>query len=157
MIGEVCVNEMKKPVKKTKDLLNKICQHITQGKSVRSISKMEGMPTVQAIMKWLNQDEEFFKMYQTARESQGDLFGEKINDIALELLSGQRSDFQNCRVAIDALKWTVSKMSSKRWGDRSQIDIKQTNYVDELTKVQDTIKERLEEKSKEKLGLKVVK
>ena len=140
----------KKPVKKTQDLLNKICQYIVEGKSLRSISKMEGMPTVQAVMKWLNNDEQFYKQYQIARENQGDLYGEMINDIALDLINGNRTDFQNCRVAIDSLKWTVSKMSSKRWGDRQQIDVNQTNYVDELNKVQDVIKKRIEEKNLEK-------
>ena len=93
----------KKPVKKTQDLLNKICQYIVEGKSLRSISKMEGMPTVQAVMKWLNNDEQFYKQYQIARENQGDLYGEMINDIALDLINGKRTDFQNCRVAIDSL------------------------------------------------------
>nr|BAR34513.1 hypothetical protein [uncultured Mediterranean phage uvMED] len=113
------------------------------------------MPSVQAVMKWLNNDENFYRQYQTARENQGDLYGEMINDIAIELLTGQRTDFQNCRVAIDALKWTVSKMNSK-WSDRQVLDVNQTNYVDELSKVQDTIKQRIEEKNKEKSRVNVV-
>ena len=113
------------------------------------------MPSVQAVMKWLNNDEQFNRQYQTARENQGDLYGEMINDIAIELLTGQRTDFQNCRVAIDALKWTVSKMNSK-WSDRQVLDVNQTNYVDELTRVQDTIKQRIEEKNKEKSRTNVV-
>ncbi len=113
------------------------------------------MPSVQAVMKWLNNDENFYRQYQTARENQGDLYGEMINDIAIELLTGQRTDFQNCRVAIDALKWTVSKMNSK-WSDRQVLDVNQTNYVDELQKVQDSIKQRIEEKNKEKSRTNVV-
>jgi predicted transcriptional regulator len=116
---------------------------------------MKDMPSVQAVMKWLNNDENFYRQYQTARENQGDLYGEMINDIAIELLTGQRTDFQNCRVAIDALKWTVSKMNSK-WSDRQVLDVNQTNYVDELSKVQDTIKQRIEEKNKEKSRTNVV-
>ena len=116
---------------------------------------MKDMPSVQACMKWLNNDENFYRQYQTARENQGDLYGEMINDIAIELLTGQRTDFQNCRVAIDALKWTVSKMNSK-WSDRQVLDVNQTNYVDELSKVQDTIKQRIEEKNKEKSRVNVV-
>jgi len=116
---------------------------------------MKDMPSVQAVMKWLNNDENFYRQYQTARENQGDLYGEMINDIAIELLTGQRTDFQNCRVAIDALKWTVSKMNSK-WSDRQVLDVNQTNYVDELSKVQDTIKQRIEEKNKEKSRVNVV-
>tara|TARA_E500000318_G_scaffold81746_1_gene77029 strand:- start:88 stop:468 length:381 start_codon:yes stop_codon:yes gene_type:complete len=116
---------------------------------------MKNMPSVQAVMKWLNNDENFYRQYQTARENQGDLYGEMINDIAIELLTGQRTDFQNCRVAIDALKWTVSKMNSK-WSDRQVLDVNQTNYVDELSKVQDTIKQRIEEKNKEKSRVNVV-
>lgn len=146
---------VQKYIKKTPDLLNKICQHIVEGKSLRSICKMKNMPSVQAVMKWLNNDENFYRQYQTARENQGDLYGEMINDIAIELLTGQRTDFQNCRVAIDALKWTVSKMNSK-WSDRQVLDVNQTNYVDELSKVQDTIKQRIEEKNKEKSRTNVV-
>lgn len=146
---------VQKYIKKTPDLLNKICQYIVEGKSLRSICKMKNMPSVQAVMKWLNNDENFYRQYQTARENQGDLYGEMINDIAIELLTGQRTDFQNCRVAIDALKWTVSKMNSK-WSDRQVLDVNQTNYVDELSKVQDTIKQRIEEKNKEKSRTNVV-
>ena len=116
---------------------------------------MKDMPSVQAVMKWLNNDENFYRQYQTARENQGDLYGEMINDIAIELLTGQRTDFQNCRVAIDALKWTVSKMNSK-WSDRQVLDVNQNNYVSELSKVQDEIKQRLEEKNKEKSRVNVV-
>lgn len=154
--NKYCKNVMsKKPVKKTPELLTKICQLITEGKSVRSISKLKDMPTVQAIMKWLNNDEEFNKMYQQARQNQGDLYGEMINDICLELLTGQRTDFQNCRVAIDGLKWTVSKMNSK-WSDRQIVDVNQTNYVDELTKVQSEIQRRMLEKGKGNQGLEVI-
>ena len=116
---------------------------------------MKDMPSVQAVMKWLNNDENFYRQYQTARENQGDLYGEMINDIAIELLTGQRTDFQNCRVAIDALKWTVSKMNSK-WSDRQVLDVNQTNYVSELSKVQEVIKQRIEEKNKEKSRVNVV-
>lgn len=116
---------------------------------------MKDMPSVQAVMKWLNNDENFYRQYQTARENQGDLYGEMINDIAIELLTGQRTDFQNCRVAIDALKWTVSKMNSK-WSDRQVLDVNQNNYVSELSRVQDVIKQRLEEKNKEKSRVNVV-
>lgn len=116
---------------------------------------MKDMPSVQACMKWLNNDENFYRQYQTARENQGDLYGEMINDIAIELLTGQRTDFQNCRVAIDALKWTVSKMNSK-WSDRQVLDVNQNNYVSELSRVQDVIKQRLEEKNKEKSRVNVV-
>ncbi len=146
---------VQKYIKKTPDLLNKICQLIVEGKSLRSICKLPNMPSVQAVMKWINNDEQFNRQYQTARENQGDLYGEMINDIAIELLTGQRTDFQNCRVAIDALKWTVSKMNSK-WSDRQVLDVNQTNYVDELTRVQDTIKQRIEEKNKEKSRTNVV-
>tara|TARA_B100000989_G_scaffold82892_1_gene59275 strand:- start:2402 stop:2872 length:471 start_codon:yes stop_codon:yes gene_type:complete len=147
---------MKKSVKKSPEILNKICQYITEGKSLRTICKLDGMPSIQSAMKWLNNDDEFYKMYKIARENQGDLYGEMINDIAMDLINGKRNDFQNCRVAIDGLKWTVSKMNSK-WSERQTLDVNQTNsYVDELSKVQDTIRQRLEEKNKEKLGLRVV-
>ena len=78
-----------------------------------------------------------------------------INDIALEVLTG-KIDWQRARVTIDALKWTSARMSPKKYGDRQDITVKQTSYVQELAKVQDIIKERMEQKNLEKSKSNVV-
>lgn len=143
------------PTKKTPQMLNKICEQIALGKSLRSICKDKEMPSLKSVVKWLNEDKDFQDKYSVARENRGDLYGEMINDIALEVLTG-KIDWQRARVTIDALKWTSARMSPKRYGDRQDITVKQTSYVQELAKVQDIIKERMEQKNLEKSKSNVV-
>ncbi len=130
-------------------MLNKICEQIALGKSLRSICKDKEMPSLKSVVKWLNEDKDFQDKYSVARENRGDLYGEMINDIALEVLTG-KIDWQRARVTIDALKWTSARMSPKKYGDRQDITVKSTSYVKELEKVQDTIRERIEQKNLEK-------
>jgi len=137
------------PTKKTPQMLNKICEQIALGKSLRSICKDKEMPSLKSVVKWLNEDKDFQDKYSVARENRGDLYGEMINDIALEVLTG-KIDWQRARVTIDALKWTSARMSPKKYGDRQDITVKSTSYVKELEKVQDTIRERIEQKNLEK-------
>lgn len=137
------------PTKKTPQMLNKICEQIALGKSLRSICKDKEMPSLKSVIKWLNEDKDFQDKYSVARENRGDLYGEMINDIALEVLTG-KIDWQRARVTIDALKWTSARMSPKKYGDRQDITVKSTSYVKELEKVQDTIRERIEQKNLEK-------
>ncbi len=137
------------PTKKTPQMLNKICEQIALGKSLRSICKDKEMPSLKSVVKWLNEDKNFQDKYSVARENRGDLYGEMINDIALEVLTG-KIDWQRARVTIDALKWTSARMSPKKYGDRQDITVKSTSYVKELEKVQDTIRERIEQKNLEK-------
>ena len=137
------------PTKKTPQMLNKICEQIALGKSLRSICKDKEMPSLKSVVKWLNEDKNFQDKYAVARENRGDLYGEMINDIALEVLTG-KIDWQRARVTIDALKWTSARMSPKKYGDRQDITVKSTSYVKELEKVQDTIRERIEQKNLEK-------
>ena len=136
------------PTKKTPQMLNKICEQIALGKSLRSICKDKEMPSLKSVVKWLNEDKDFQDKYSVARENRGDLYGEMINDIALEVLTG-KIDWQRARVTIDALKWTSARMSPKKYGDRQDITVKSTSYVKELEKVQDTIRERIEQKNLE--------
>ena len=137
------------PTKKTPQMLNKICEQIALGKSLRSICKDKEMPSLKSVVKWLNEDKDFQDKYSVARENRGDLYGEMINDIALEVLTG-KIDWQRARVTIDALKWTSARMSPKKYGDRQDITVKSTSYVKELEKVQDTIREGIEQKNLEK-------
>ncbi len=50
--------EMKKPVMKTIEVTEKILDEISVGKTLTSICKCKGMPTIQAVMKWCREDKE---------------------------------------------------------------------------------------------------
>ena len=83
----------------------------------------------------IERDQDFERRYVRAREFQAETFADGIADIAKRALRGE-VDPQAARVAIDALKWIVSKLLPKKYGDRSQLDIKVTkklSMIDHIT------------------------
>lgn len=73
-------------------------------------------------------DPTFAESYTLAREDQGDTFGDQIGEITRKTLIGE-FQYQNARVAIDGLKWSASKLKSRNWGDRQQIDINMNKKI----------------------------
>ena len=55
-----------------------------------------------------------------ARQASADLFAERILELAEEVVAG-KLDPAAARVAIDALKWTASKLKPKRYGDTQRL------------------------------------
>jgi hypothetical protein len=77
----------------TPALGDKICDLMGEGKSLRFICSLEGMPTRQAVNKWLHKGEsadapkpfkDFVVQYIRAREKLADFYAESISDIADE-------------------------------------------------------------------------
>jgi hypothetical protein len=59
---------MGRPTKRTHENAQKICELIIEGRSLRQISAIEGMPKMQTILDWLKADPEFLGQYAHARE-----------------------------------------------------------------------------------------
>ena len=87
------------------------------GKSLRAISAIDGMPSTTAIIKWLNQHEEFAAQYARAKEAQADYYADEIVEIA-----DTEEDAAKARVRVDARKWVASKLRPKKYGDRQQLE-----------------------------------
>lgn len=104
-------------VKYTQEIADKICNHLSEGNSLRSISQIEGMPSVEAVRLWLRTNEDFLAQYMRAREEQADHYADEIIGI-----SDTEEDPQKARVRIDARKWVASKLKPKKYGDKMDID-----------------------------------
>lgn len=81
------------------------------------ICKEKGMPSHATVHVWLEANKSFQDKYARARLNQADWYADKITDIANAVLQGRYKP-ENARVAIDALKWTASKLKPKKYGDR---------------------------------------
>ena len=76
----------------------------------------------QTIYTWIDIKEGFLDRYTRATNERADYKAEEIDRIAYEVLDGMH-DAHAARVAIDALKWTASKLKPKAYGDRQVVDI----------------------------------
>lgn len=112
---------MGRPSKKTPELIKEICLLVAQGKSILSIGKMEGMPEDRSIWTWLNDDEDFLRDYTRAIQARAIIHAERIDELA-EMATRGEIPADVARVAIDAKKWTASRLLPKLYGDRTQVE-----------------------------------
>jgi hypothetical protein len=94
----------------------------------------------QTIYTWIDIREGFLDKYTRATQERADYKAEEIDRIAYATLSGQY-DSNAARVAIDALKWTASKLKPKAYGDRQVIDV--TGNVTHASLSDDDLSRRL--------------
>lgn len=109
--------KMGRPTIRTPENAAAVCAKLAEGKSLRQIEKMEGMPSAASIYEWLAEDAEFSEQYARAREAQADALAEECLEIV------DRSDLKadDKRVRFDARKWYASKLQPKKYGDATTI------------------------------------
>lgn len=115
-------NIIGRPTEYSVELADLICERLANGEGLVSICKDETMPARSTVHNWLNDKSEFYKpdfldKYVRARDDQADYKAEEIEEIADKVLAGTVKP-DAARVAIDAKKWTASKLKPKRYGDK---------------------------------------
>lgn len=133
------MSKVGRPVEWTDEIADEICERLSQGESLLSISKDEHIPSQPTIYKRIQQDEIFAKKYARARESQAEYFLEEIITISdnatddvifltSEDASGEsgkpaikHSAIQRARLQVDTRKWAMSKLAPKKYGDKSVV------------------------------------
>lgn len=115
-----------RPTDYTKDMADKICEKIANGRSLRSICAEDGMPPMKTIYRWLEANEEFRHQYARAREKQADYFAEEIIEIA-DSAEAESAAVSKAKLQIDARKWAASKIAPKKYGNKQEIDVKSSD------------------------------
>lgn len=115
-----------RPSKYSDELVEKICEKIANGRSLRSICAEAGMPTMSTVCKWLSENKEFSEQYARAREKQADYFAEEIIEIA-DSAEAESAAVSKAKLQIDARKWAASKIAPKKYGDKQEIDVKSSD------------------------------
>ena len=98
----------------TRDFADEVCRRLAEGASLREVCRDHGMPE-SSVRQWVRDNRDNFSVrYQTARVLQVEAWGDLIIEI------GNRDDLdpQEKRVRIDFLKWLMSRIVPKKWGDR---------------------------------------
>ena len=134
----------------------RICELMSEGKSLTEVCALPGMPTRQTIIKWRVAHDEFAKMYREAREAQAEYYVDQILREA-DRRSQDRVSAIDKRTKIDTLKWIACKFYPRVYGDRVAQEISGPDGGPiRLTAVdappQETREQWLERKAKERLN-----
>jgi hypothetical protein len=115
-----------RPTLYTQDLADRICQELSEGRSLRSICLQDDLPDARTVFRWLRTNAEFCQQYARAKEESTDAMSEDIlalSDGAIDVIKGgaeKKSSAlgQAVRLQVDTRKWIMSKMKPKKYGDK---------------------------------------
>lgn len=125
---------MARPSIYTKDITDHICQRIVDGESLRQICKDDSLPNRDTIYSWLQSNKAFSDQYTQARMMQADQFFDEMDEIIRQPMQSM-IQIQQARLQIDTMKWRLSKMLPKTYGDKVELT-SQSNRDDQSIKVE---------------------
>lgn len=102
------------------EIVNKVCDLLIEGKSLRKICKDKDMPNIVTIIRWMNAEDDIANTIARAREFQADVLYDDIQVVTDKIESGEL-DPQAAKVIIWAKQWSASKMKPKKYGDRTKV------------------------------------
>jgi hypothetical protein len=121
-----------RPSSYTFEVSEEICRQMAEGKGLRQICAQEGMPDRNTVLRWVEDNADFRRRYARGREACMDWYQEEILRIAFDdsgdliidgdrVLSGHHV-VQRARLKVDSLKWVMSKLAPKKYGERPETD-----------------------------------
>lgn len=122
-----------RPTIYSEEVSQDICRLLMTGNSLRKICKLDDMPSITTVMRWLAEDKgKFREQYAHARDIQAEYLLDEMIDIAddsindYEIVEGQErvnhEHLNRSKLRIDARKWVIEKQSPKKYGSKQQID-----------------------------------
>lgn len=117
----------------TIEIGNSICERMAEGESLTQICKGDDMPNRVTVYRWLEGNKDFREQYARAREAMMDFYADLIREIAfdesgdivIEQEGGKskavanHAKVQRDRLKVDTLKWTMSKLFGRQYGDKA--------------------------------------
>lgn len=104
------------------ELIDYICGEIMIGRSLVKICKEEKTPSLATVFRWLSEKPEFVEKYDKAKEIQADYLAEELIGLADDAI-----DVQKARLQCDVRKWSASKLRPKKYGDKTETDVRVSN------------------------------
>lgn len=98
----------------TPALAAEICRRLSDGEPLRQICRDPGMPPESSVRTWARDKPEFAAQYHEARRLQIEAWADEI----VEISNRDDLDPQDKRVRVDTMKWLMSKLVPRRYGDR---------------------------------------
>ena len=126
----------------------KVCLRISQGETLRAICEDSAMPSHQTVYRWVAVEPTFRTDYARAREAQMEGWADDIVEIADDATNDYMERIgkggavervvdpetvQRSKLRLDARKWLMSKLASRRYGDKVSIDLDANMKVESMT------------------------
>lgn len=114
------------------EIAEEICERLAAGESLRKICRDDHLPPESTVRQWALDDRQgFAAQYTRARDIGIDCMADEILDIAhdgsndwIKTEKGTMADFDHInrsRLRVDSLKWYLSKLAPKRYGDSMKL------------------------------------
>lgn len=126
--------KMGRPSDFTPALAERILASLEEGKSLRAICAKAGMPARGTVHRWLNEIPDFRDRYARSRDIGLDVMADDLLRIAntpklgkTKKTSGESVEvtegdmISHRRLVVDTMKWYLSKMAPRRYGDRLEL------------------------------------
>ncbi len=121
-------------VELTSELFLRVCDRLVEGETLTMICADRTMPSTKQFNRYLYTDEKALDTYYRAREMQMECYAEEALTIANDDSDDSSIDdrgrrishnevVQRARVKIDTIKFMMSKMAPKRFGDKNFTEI----------------------------------
>jgi hypothetical protein len=117
-----------RPSSYTFEVSEEICRLMAEGKGLRQICALPDMPSRPTVLRWIEDNPSFRDRYARARELCMDWYQEEVLRIAFDdsgdlIIDGDRvmsghHVVQRARLKVDTVKWVMSKLAPKKYGDR---------------------------------------
>ena len=140
-------NKGGRPTDYTLELSDLICSRLSEGESMRSICRDEGMPAKTTMFRWLRENPEFRNQYDVAKEESAESHADHMVDIAdhevsqpvmvdglplmvdgKPVMKVDATAVAHAKLRIDTRKWAASKLKPKKYGDK--ITTEHTGSID---------------------------
>lgn len=124
--GKTEKREPGRPSRYSAALAERICEHIRCGDTLRKAAKKEGVEQ-RTVMRWAHENAEFCQQYARACEERLAVFEDKLLDLCEKGHEvAPRAEIggtmlQAVKLEIDTLKWMLSKLMPKKYGDRAAL------------------------------------
>lgn len=115
---------MARPSKYTPEVVDRICEGLSEGQNLTQLARQEGMPSRATVLRWANDKPEFRKQYQEAHQFRAECIADEMIDIADDVSRdwkqvGNRrvldqDVIRRARIRIEARKWALSRMQLKK-------------------------------------------
>lgn len=114
---------MGRPSDYCQETVDRICEELAEGNSLRAICADADMPDARTVHRWLEKSDSFRQQYAHARELQAEGFADEVVEIADSVRRGATAeDVTAARLAVDSRKWAAGKLHPKKWGERLDVE-----------------------------------
>jgi terminase small subunit-like protein len=95
-----------------------ICRQVREGGYLKSICQQEGMPSLNTVYRWREQNEAFAGQFAVARGFHADTLADKIRETIDGAEGGTIEQIQARRLKFDGYRYLASKYFPRVYGDK---------------------------------------